>query len=86
MTTGTSKSDAADKRVCSGGREFEISNSPLFTLIKAAAAVNPKQFTLPFEMTLPACFLPGEPKCTYRLYMFFLQLSFVKQYFRRLVF
>lgn len=55
------KYDPNEKRVCSGGREFEISDSPLFTLIKAAASVNPKQFTLPYEMTLPVCF-PGEPK------------------------
>lgn len=60
-TSVTGRSDANDKRVCAGGREYEISDSPLATLIKAAAAINPKQFTLPFEMTLPVCF-PGEPK------------------------
>ncbi|CAL4060416.1 unnamed protein product, partial [Meganyctiphanes norvegica] len=53
--------DINEKRVCAGGREFEISDSPLSTLIKAAASVNPKQFTLPYEMTLPIVF-PGEPK------------------------
>lgn len=63
-TSASGKSEASEKnekRVCAGGREFEISDSPLFTLIKAAATVNPKQFTLPYEMTLPVCF-PGEPK------------------------
>ncbi|XP_042240083.1 PHD finger protein 12-like isoform X2 [Homarus americanus] len=62
-TSAAGKSETNDKRVCAGGREFEVSDSPLFTLIKAAATVNPKQFTLPFEMTLPVCF-PGEPKST----------------------
>ncbi|KAK3871172.1 hypothetical protein Pcinc_023666 [Petrolisthes cinctipes] len=52
-----------DKRVCSGGREFEVTDSPLLTLVKAAATINPKQFILPYEMTLPASF-PGEPKST----------------------
>lgn len=60
-SSSAGKADTNDKRVCAGGREFEISDSPLFTLIKAAATVNPKQFALPFEMTLPVCF-PGEPK------------------------
>ncbi|XP_045584379.1 PHD finger protein 12 [Procambarus clarkii] len=62
-SSSAGKADTNDKRVCAGGREFEISDSPLFTLIKAAATVNPKQFALPFEMTLPVCF-PGEPKNT----------------------
>ena len=47
--------------VCVGGRQFEISDSPLSTLIKAAASMNPTQFSLPYEMTLPIPF-PGEPK------------------------
>ncbi|KAK7079830.1 PHD finger protein 12, partial [Halocaridina rubra] len=56
-----SRLDLNEKKVCSSGREFEISDSPLSTLIKAAASVNPKQFNLPYEMTLPVYF-PGEPK------------------------
>ncbi|XP_063883158.1 PHD finger protein 12-like isoform X2 [Scylla paramamosain] len=55
------KSETNDKRVCSGGREFEVSDSPLLTLVKAAAAINPTQFALPPEMLLPSSF-PGEAK------------------------
>lgn len=60
--SGLGKSETNDKRVCSGGKEFEVSDSPLLTLVKAAAAVNPTQFSLPPEMLLPSSF-PGEAKC-----------------------
>ena len=55
-----SKKDEPEK-VIAGGREIEVSNTPLATLIRAAASINPKQFELPYEMTLPSNF-PGEPK------------------------
>ncbi|XP_050702212.1 PHD finger protein 12-like [Eriocheir sinensis] len=55
------KSEVNDKRVCSGGKEFEVSDSPLLTLVKAAASINPTQFALPTEMQLPSSF-PGEAK------------------------
>lgn len=58
------KSETNDKRVCSGGKEFEVSDSPLLTLVKAAASINPTQFALPSEMLLPSSF-PGEAKSKY---------------------
>lgn len=59
--SGLGKSETNDKRVCSGGKEFEVSDSPLLTLVKAAATINPTQFALPTEMLLPSSF-PGEAK------------------------
>lgn len=55
-----------NEKVLAGGREMQVSDTPLTTLIKAAASINPKQFSLPYEMTLP-CNFPGEPKC--KLYL-----------------
>ncbi|XP_076030650.1 PHD finger protein 12 isoform X2 [Oratosquilla oratoria] len=55
------KRDDNEKRIWTSGREMEVSDSPLFTLVKAAATVNPKTFYLPYEMTLPVPF-PGTAK------------------------